>query len=129
MQDLGAFAFSSDSSVAYGINNSGQIVGSSKVGTGSYLADYTVTNAFIWTASEGLENLTPTTGIGTARAINDRQQVVGDRRVATVHLASGNVPPVAKAGGPYTGTEGSEVAFDMSGTDLDGGELWGDVRR
>jgi len=128
MQDLGAFALSSDSSVAYGINNSGQIVGSSKVGIGFDLADYTVTNAFIWTASEGLENLTPTTGIGTARAINDRQQVVGDGRVATVHLASGNVPPVAKAGGPYTGTEGSAVAFDMSGTDLDGGELWGEVR-
>jgi probable HAF family extracellular repeat protein len=128
MQDLGAFALSSDSSVAYGINNSGQIVGSSKVGMGDFFADYTVTNAFIWTTSEGLENLTPTTGIATARAINDRQQVVGDGRVATVHLAPGNVPPVAKAGGPYTGTEGSEVAFDMSGRDLDGGHLWGDVR-
>jgi probable HAF family extracellular repeat protein len=128
MQDLDAFALSNDSSVAYGINDAGQIVGSSKVGVGGVFGDYTVTNAFIWTTSEGMENLTPTTGIATARAINDQQQVVGDGRIASVHLAPGNIPPVAKAGGPYTGAEGSEVAFNMSGTDLDGGRLWGDVR-
>jgi probable HAF family extracellular repeat protein len=128
MQDLGAFALSNDSSVAYGINNANQIVGSSKVGIGDFLTDYTATNAFIWSAAEGLENLTPTTGIGTARAINDRQQVVGDGRVALLQLGPGNVSPVAKAGGPYTGTEGTEVAFDMSATDLDGGQVSGQVR-
>ena len=124
MQDLGAFAMSSDSSVAYGINNSGHIVGSSKVGLGPW----TATHAFLWTTSEGLETLTPTTGIATARAINNSLQVVGDGRVATLNLAPGNVLPVAKAGGPYAGTEGSEVPFDMSGTDLDNGLIWGDVR-
>ena len=128
MQDLGAFALSNDSSVAYGVNNSNQIVGSSKVGVGDFYTDYTVTNAFIWTEAEGMENLTPTTGIATARAINGQQQVVGDGRVAMVHLGPGNVLPVANAGGPYTGTEGSEIAFDMSGTDLDGGQLSGEVR-
>ena len=82
-------------------------------------------NAFIWTTSEGLESLTATTGIVTAVAINDRLQVVGNGRVAIPHLAPGNVLPVAKTGGPYTGSEGSQVLFNMSGSDLDGGELWG----
>src|SRR5215212_12148458 len=38
----------------------------------------------------------------------------------------GNTPPVASAGGPYTGTEGAPVAFDASGTtdaDLPGDPL------
>jgi probable HAF family extracellular repeat protein len=123
MRNLGAFGPRGDSSMAYGINEAGQIVGSSTVGVDPYSGMH----AFIWTESQGLESLSPATGMSRARAINNRQQVVGNYRVATVHLAPGNVPPVSKPGGPYTGTEGSAVVFDMSGIDPDGGELSGTI--
>ena len=123
-RDLGAFGPAGDSSAALGINEVGQIVGWSTVGVGPY---YGIQGA-IWTTSEGIESLASTTGIGHVRGINDHQQIVGDRRVVTLQLGPGNAPPVANAGGPYTGTEGSEVLFDMSGTDRDGGELFGQVR-
>ena len=120
-RSLGAFG-SGNSSAAYGINEAGQIVGTSTIGLACCISGQ---HAFIWTASEGLESITPTTGISTAVAINDRLQVVGNGRVAIPHLAPGNVFPVAKTDGPYTGSEGSQVLFNMSGSDLDGGQLWG----
>ena len=123
MRDLGAFGPARDSSSALGINEAGAVVGWSTVGVGPYYG----INAFIWTALGGLEDLTPTTGIPRARGINNQQQIVGYWRVATVHLGPGNIAPVARPGGPYTGSEGSEVQFNPSGTDLDGGELYGHV--
>ena len=123
MLDLGAFGPAGDSSAALGINEVGQIVGWSTVGVGPY---YGIHGA-LWTTSEGIESLASTTGITHVRGINDHQQIVGDRRVVTLQLGPGNAPPVANAGGPYTGTEGSEVLFDLSGTDRDGGELYGKV--
>ena len=66
-----------------------------------------------------MEALSPTTGIGTARAINNRQQVIGDGRVATLHLAPGNSPPVATTNGPYSGLRRSAVLLDLAGADND----------
>ena len=123
LQELAAFP-AGDSSAALGINNAGQIVGWSTVGVGDYYGVY----GAIWTASEGIESLSQTTGISHVRGINDHQQIIGGRRVVTLHLGPGNAPPVAHAGGPYTAIEGAEVRYDLSGTDRDGGELSGEVR-
>jgi hypothetical protein len=43
--------------------------------------------------------------------INNRQQVVGGNRVATLQLAPNNAP-VANAGGPYSGAKKKPVEFD-----------------
>ena len=123
MRDLGAFGSSGDSSSALGINSAGQIVGWSTVGIPPL---YTIHGA-IWTASEGMESLAGTAGIGHVRGINDHQQIVGDRRVVTLQLGPGNALPVAHAGGPYSGLEGSDVMFDLSATDRDGGQVYGKV--
>ena len=74
---------------------------------------------FLWSAAEGMEALSPTTGIRAARDINNRQQVIGDGRVATLHLAPGNSQPAAVTGGPYSATEGSAVLLNLSAADND----------
>jgi PKD repeat protein len=51
---------------------------------------------------------------------NDGQTSV-DTTSATINPAGGNVPPVANANGPYSGTEGVAVQFSSSGSmDTDG---------
>ena len=117
IRDLGGLWSGPHLSAAYGINDAGQVVGESDLEI-AYHEGYPV-HAFLWTAGDGLEALSPTTGLTTARDINNHQQVVGDRRVATLQLAPGNNVPVASAGGPYTGIEGSPVAFTLSARDLD----------
>ena len=117
MHGLGTLTPGPSASAAYGINEAGQVVGMSD--TGPYFLGYGPLQAFLWTAVNGMEAITPTTGIRTPRGINDRQQVIGDGRVATVHLAPGNTPPVAIPGGPYSGVEGSPVSLAMSATDID----------
>lgn len=77
--------------------------------------------AVIWTAVEGMRYLPgPTSGF--AQAINNFNVVVG--------MAPGdfggamwtvNDPPIAVAGGPYTGLEGQSVAFDAAGSSDPGG--------
>jgi PKD repeat protein len=69
--------------------------------------------AFLWSAEDGMESLFPTTGLTTAQDINNHQQVVGDRRIATLHVVPGSDRPVADIGGPYTGTEGTPVELDV----------------
>ncbi len=113
MRDLGTYmAFNS---AAYGINEAGQVVGIGDIGPGLRNAA-----AFLWSEAEGMEGIWPTTGIGFPRDINDHLQVVGSGRVATLQLQPGSRPPVASAGGPYTGVEGSPVKFALSTSDPDG---------
>jgi probable HAF family extracellular repeat protein len=114
MQDLGALDFLN--SVAFSINGLGQVVGVSDAALGGR-------HAFLWTAAGGMEDLVPATGIFMAFGINDQQQVVGDNRVATLQLASENRAPLASAGGPYAGNEGSAVTLAFLATDADGDAL------
>jgi probable HAF family extracellular repeat protein len=114
VRDLGGLWAGPYNSAAYGINDVGQIVGESDLGIA--FRGYPV-QPFLWTTTDGMEALSPTTGLTMARDINNRQQVVGDGRVATVQLAPGNDVPVAVTGGPYIGTEGSLLPLDLSGRD------------
>jgi probable HAF family extracellular repeat protein len=75
IQDLGTLSGFRDS-VAYGVNNLGQIVGQSAYGTGPF---NTVQRAFIW--ERGQMSLLPEPVVGNftaqANAINDLSQIVG----------------------------------------------------
>ena len=116
MKDLGTL-FGGGNSTAFGINDVDQVVGESNALPAS---GGLALHAFLWSAAEGMEDLWPTMQILVARDINNRQQVVGGNRVATLHLQPGSRPPVASVGGPYTGIEGSPVQLAFSGTDPDG---------
>ena len=141
IRDLGGLWSGPYNSVAYGINEAGQVVGESDLGIA--FQDGFPLQAFLWTAADGMEALSPTTGLTTARDINNHQQVVGEDagrpRVATLHLAPGNDLPVAVTGGPYTGTEGSPVVLNLSARDnndvgfdyrvsFGDGDEWFDIR-
>ncbi len=117
MRDLGGLWAGPSLTAAYGINEAGQVVGGSDLGVG--FRGGSPIQGFLWTAADGMEALSPTTGIGTARAINNRQQVIGDGRLATLHLAPGNSPPVATTNGPYSGLRRSAVPLDLAGSDND----------
>ena len=117
IRDLGGLWSGPFNSVAYGINDAGQVVGEADLGV-AYRDGYPV-HAFLWTAEDGLEALSPTTGLTSARDINNRQQVVGDGRLATLQLQPGNNLPIASTGGPYEGSEGSPIVFDLSARDND----------
>jgi probable HAF family extracellular repeat protein len=79
--------------------------------------------AVLWTAMQGMRFLpAPTWGSGfaTPRAINSGLEIAGGEAYWRV----ANQPPTANAGGPYSGNEGSPVAFDGSGSlDPDGDAL------
>jgi PKD repeat protein len=98
------------------INDAGQVVGSISAMPGGR-------HAFVWTLANGAEDLYATTGMTDARAINNRGQVVGGDRVATLRFMTPNRAPVASVGGLYTGTEGSAVTLAFSATDADGDAL------
>jgi probable HAF family extracellular repeat protein len=117
IHDLGGLWNGPYNGAAYGINEAGQVVGESDLGI-AFLDGFPL-QAFLWTAADGMEALSPTTGLTTARDINNHQQVVGDGRIAALHLTPGNDQPVAITGGPYTGTEGSPVVLDVSARDND----------
>jgi probable HAF family extracellular repeat protein len=117
IRDLGSLWSGPSLTVAYGINEAGQVVGESDLGVG-FRAGFPV-QGFLWTAADGMEALSPTTGMTSPRGINDRQQVIGDGRLATLQLAPGNDTPVAVPNGPYSGLRRSAVTLNLSGTDND----------
>ena len=81
---------------AFGINDAGQVVG---YGT---TAGDAARHAFVWTARDGMEDLYPLTGLTDARAINNRGQVVGGDRVATLRFQTPDgASDVAKGSGFY----------------------------
>jgi len=120
IRDLGGLRDGPHNSAAYGINEAGQVVGTSDLGR---FPDGAPVQAFLWSAADGMESLFPTTGLTTAQDINNHQQVVGDGRIATLHLVPGNDHPVAIVGGPYTGTEGTPVELNLSARETDGVSL------
>jgi len=71
MQDLGLLNGGDYTSVATGINNSGEVVGASY--------GLTTESAYLWTESEGMINIGSLgTGFAVAFGINDHEQVVGE---------------------------------------------------
>lgn len=75
VQDLGTLG-TGDYSEAWGINNFGQIVGSSYTNGGSGLSGV---HAFLYTQAEGMVDLTPDSDTGFAGDINDAGQVTGSK--------------------------------------------------
>jgi probable HAF family extracellular repeat protein len=73
VQDLGTLG-TGFYSEAWGINNLGQVVGSSYTNGGSGLQGV---HAFLYTGGAGLADLTPTSDTGNATDINDAGQVTG----------------------------------------------------
>jgi probable HAF family extracellular repeat protein len=114
IRDLGGLRDGPHNSAAYGINDAGLVVGSSDLGR---VPDGVPVQAFLWSAADGMESLFPSTGLTTAQDINNHQQVVGDSRIATLHIVPDNDHPVANVGGPYTGTEGTPVELNLSASD------------
>ncbi len=100
MRDLGALGGSLDlsQSIAYDINNVGQVVGESFNRFSREL-----TRAFLWTANSGMQyigGLEPRTGSGIAYAINDAGQVVGQSWTDSGAISRVSVDVVARHARP-----------------------------
>ena len=113
MQDLGSVA--NFNSSAFAINDATVVVGETD-------SEFGLSHAGLWTAEDGMKDL-GVLGMSVAFDINNHLQVVGNLRLVQVELGPGNRAPVANAGGPYTGSEGSAVTFAFSATDADGDAL------
>ena len=98
-------------------------------GTGSSDADGTIA-AYAWNFGDGgtANGPTPTHSYAVdgnftvTLTVTDNDGLTGvDSTTATVNPAGGNTPPVARANGPYSGTEGSAIQFSSNGSnDPDG---------
>ena len=112
LQDLGTIpGYVSTDPLA--LNDVGQVVG--------FVEANGPWRPFLWTSTDGIVDLSPYTGVNGIVDINNRGQVVGNDRVVTLQFQ--NRVPVASVGGPYTGIEGSAVAFAFSGSDPDADAL------
>lgn len=108
IRDLGRRGPVGRDAVASDVNDAGQVVGWSA-------------GAFLWTLAGGMEDISQLTGIEQPLAINNRGQVAGGDRVATLEFQVPNRAPVASVGGPYTGAKKKPLAFDGTrSTDPDG---------
>ncbi len=115
-------------SAANDINELGWVVGWSTTASDEV-------HGFVWTDQTGMVDLGTFSGNPTmAMGVNNRGEVVGiavtrgslpqPALVWRVELGMVNRPPIASAGGPYSGLEDSPVTFDANGsTDLDGDAL------
>jgi probable HAF family extracellular repeat protein len=123
MKDLGVFGayFEAEfclcwveSSLAYGLNDAGQVVGISSTPEGSF-------RAFIWDAASGMRELFAPGTMEWARpkAINNNGEVVGTMRASTGHEMGfyATVPPP----GPATPEEQAEAIADAVTALIDGG--------
>jgi len=124
MTDLGTLGGSFSYPLA--INESGQVAGY------SYLAGDASHHAFVWEGGAMTDLGTLGGSSSNTQAINGAGQVLGYSDLAgdASHHAfvaipvSVNQPPVASAGGPYSGGEGSPVALSgASASDPDGDAL------
>jgi probable HAF family extracellular repeat protein len=116
IRDLGGLSNGPHNTAAYGINEAGQVVGTSDLGR---IPDGASVQAFLWSAADGMESLFPATGLTTAQDINNHQQVVGDGLVVTLHLAPGNhAGGSARGSGFYSvpgqGNRKAHFTFDAS---------------
>ena len=84
MIDLGTLG--GTQSIAFAVNNSGEVVGRSTT------AGDAVTHAFSWTATGGMVSLPDLADGGSAKAVNDNHQVVGESGHATMWVLPVPVP-------------------------------------
>lgn len=114
------------SSTANAINRDGYIVGGIAVAGSPWM------HAALWTPDGSVIDLGTLGGYSEARAVNARLQVAGISidAAGTTHAVrwdvtavAPNQPPVADAGGPYAGNEGSPIAFSATASDPDGDAL------
>jgi probable HAF family extracellular repeat protein len=87
-------------SEAYAINNKGVIAGRCEG------------KPVLWTGAQGM--ITLPGGLGEAQDINNLNQVVGTTASGITVWKIAALPPIANAGGPYDGAEGSSISFDGS---------------
>ncbi|KPF52143.1 hypothetical protein D621_11930 [beta proteobacterium AAP51] len=114
-------------SAARGVNDLGQVVGSS--------SDGAVTRGFLWQAGSGMQALTPAGGFGDAMAINNAGQVagrylVGNRSAPFLWSASTGlrvlpVPSGEPRGAALALNEAGVAAGYWSGPFVDRGMRWG----
>ena len=116
MRDLGALG-TGVNSAAFAINESGEVAGESDIGAGD------TKHAFFWNTVDGMVDLFPFTQMTGVFGINNRGQVAGFNRVATLQFAVPNRAPVAIAGGPYTGQKKKPVVFDGTRSSDPDGDL------
>jgi probable HAF family extracellular repeat protein len=97
-------------SEAYAINNKGVIAGRCNG------------LPVLWTGAQGM--ITLPGGSGEATDINNLNQVVGTTAGGVTLWKIAALPPVASAGGPYAGSEGSAIAFNgAASSDPENGTL------
>lgn len=75
MEDLGTLG--GEESLAWDINNSGQVVGMAQTATtGGDNSNFPVSHGFLWTKNTGITDITPYTDAGRGEAINDAGQTI-----------------------------------------------------
>lgn len=115
MRDLGTLS-GGDYSSAFGINSSGEVVGTSNTADSMH--------AFSWTATSGLVQLPllPGTNASQAYAINDHGQVAGSSGTHAVIWNNGAVQDLGTLGGPTSAAHGINnlgIAVGVSDTPAD----------
>ena len=99
LRDLGTLG--GTTSAPTGLNDKGDVVGSSKLSDGS-------THAFLWTAAEGMEDITALSGVPEVRRLNDNLQTLTGTaspifpsvqrlrpRLVQLQVTQSNAPPTA----------------------------------